>query len=616
MSDKIKRVDIIKTIVLVSILIFGSLGLFLGTTGGDPSGDTGGLSEAGLSVDGLESSRGARQTSPMVTCDNPTNKPSYFVGQQEASIDVVLRSLNEDDNNDHNGDNVLYNISLMGRLPSTADGERDNVMKFDFVTRKFVNYTKPLYDWVTKDIAPSQIGSTNYMLWRGSTSANAWKMVMNQNNNFLDQDNDGTVDPGEYWSVQNTSKLYSGLEFNILGNAEPGYYRMKVKVSYEYQDYQEVNATVLGINPAAATIPDANIETNGILGVFNYYYWYPWDSNSGTYPTNLTTTFNAGDLTYLKSRSYIESAQITPGTIDWEGIRDNGNPGADYPNNYRDYDNDGFTTWMPGDPDANLANIATNYQNFRRQFLATWPNGFVKIIDQIPYNEYQGNGTWAYQGRQSQTTWTSTLTHTEDVWVDFWINSTIVADTDLNEDNNTNDLKLVADDGDYYSGSSFEEFNLSITNADPTIAMENVKATLILPDIDEGGLEWYYPDKNYATIKRIEPSETVWLKFRISVLPTTPPGYYYGGMEITYVKEYQLSQTDPLGQPMVNRVNIIENHWVVEFEIDYTPDLGDATISIPAMSVSARAIEMPDTQIDNSVGKQLFEFSVKNTGNV
>ena len=79
----------------------------------------------------------------------------------------------------------------------------------------------------------------------------------------------------------------------------------------------------------------------------------------------------------------------------------------------------------------------------------------------------------------------------------------------------------------------------------------------------------------------------------------------------------ETSDVDPLGNPLVRTVDVVENHFYVQFEVAFTPDLGDAKVKKqhePALGV--RAIPMPDTVIDTSTGKQLFNFTIKNTGNV
>ena len=134
---KIRRIDTIKVFLLVSILIFSGLGLTLSTTGSGPNDTADGISSAGMTT-GLGGSREARQASgPMVACTNmaPATPIKAFVGEQDVSFDVTLESLFEDDNDDTNGDNVLYNISILGVNPSTEAGSENNLQKFDYQTR-------------------------------------------------------------------------------------------------------------------------------------------------------------------------------------------------------------------------------------------------------------------------------------------------------------------------------------------------------------------------------------------------------------------------------------------------------------------------------------------------
>jgi hypothetical protein len=277
-----------------------------------------------------------------------------------------------------------------------------------------------------------------------------------------------------------------------------------------------------------------------------------------------------------------------------------------------DANGDGYTSWIPTYPAGPLAAIDGQ---FNTQVLANYPA--QPIPDQPSLingnlNADQGNGSWTYHGRTAETIWESPpIVHTDDVWLDIIINSSVFPEEDLNEDNETNDLKLIASDDDYYTGSTFEEFYVKVGNQDPDIEMRDVQAQLFLPtNFNKGGMT-FYKDIDTATVQRIDPFENISMNYRLSVDAVTPPGYYYGSLQIKYTKRYQLNQLDPLGNPLTADVPVTESHWIVQITIDYTPELGDASIEI-GLSVRAK----PITQIDTSTSKQLFEFTVKNTGNV
>ena len=185
----------------------------------------------------LESSDARGQSFIEVVPATPPD--TAFIGQQDVTLNITLKSLFIDDDNDQNGDNVLYNISILGLNPSTIPGWEDNLMKLDCKTQKFFNYSKKVFNWDNDKISNDGPGSQNYMLYSAGNFG-SWKQVMNLSNSFLDEDNEGTIDPEEYWSVQDGTKEYGSLMFDILGDAEPGHYRMKLKVSYEYQESQVI----------------------------------------------------------------------------------------------------------------------------------------------------------------------------------------------------------------------------------------------------------------------------------------------------------------------------------------------------------------------------------------
>jgi hypothetical protein len=439
-----------------------------------------------------------------------------------------------------------------------------------------------------------------------------WKYVVNQENSWLDEDNDGTIDADEYWAIETGNKTFGNFEVNVLGTAEPGFYRMKFKVSYRYQVMAPLNESGVG-NDTTSTLPagkDNLFTENEALGAFGSYYWVPWNGTTNNVPANLVDTYvnDTANFEFHKRTSRTDSGSMDYDNI-WEAIPDNGNA---RPNSHPDLNGDGITSWIPTYPAGPLGNMDNDFDNGINVNFPTPPDIDQHSLDQNK-NAYAGNGTWMFTGNVSEDIdWGDPALHTEDVWVTFIIKSTVKPAADLNEDNETNDLELRAKDNDYYSGSVFEEFLLNLHNMEPGIDMIDVSAMLTLPpDPDTGGFE-FYGGFDTAKVNKIESQNDVDLTYRITIDKQTPPGYYYCGLELTYTKQYPTGQTDPLGDPLTTDVVATESHFYVQLMVDFTPDLGDAEVIIPGVSVRAK----PTTQIDTSTGQQMFRFTVYNTGNV
>ncbi len=622
MKESDRKAKLLKVFILVSVLIVSGLGMTMtlgSTLNESETGSNSMMYASATDVDsrdvGVSESRGEARQGVKVEIVPPPTTTLVFVGQQDFDFDVQLKSVFEDDDDDQNGDNVLYDVEITG---TDAGITGDNLKKYDYTKRDFVNVTTPVFTWASKRIAPNSTNKSAYFLYNTSDPAKPYKYITNYTDNYtntyLDRNNSGTIDVEEYWPILDGAKTFGNFNFDVLPDVPPGYYRMKFKVSYKYQIWQDVNTTCMG-NGAGPVLPDGSLTTNEALGPFKYYFWYPIDTSDGQaiQPSgkNLTTVWGGGTgtLGYAKKLNYIECTD----QISWEGLQDDG---VDLPDNYFDFDNDGYTTWMPGDPDANMGAISTDFDTKIRQNFPT-----PREIDQPDadgnLNANQGNGTWTYSGYMNRTDpaiWGDTILHTEDVWFDFIINSTIVPEEDLNEDNITgNDLKLAAVDDDYFTGSTFEEFFVQLTNAHPTLEMRDVEARLVLPNVSPGGF-LLYADHDTTTIKQIDSNDKVNMSFRISVDKATPPGFYYGQLVLEYTMRYPSGEVDPLGVPFTTNVRITEDHWVVQFKVDFTPDMGDASVKLASPGLAVRAA--PSTEIDTSTGRQMFNFTVKNTGNV
>jgi hypothetical protein len=214
----------LKVLMLVSILILGSLGLTMGTIGNNPVLE---LPTLDAAEETAGNARTARQ-GPHVEGVAPASIPVTFVGEQNVDWDVIVQSTLMDDYDDKDGDDVLYDVVVNG---TNAAAQAGNLQQYNFKTRQFENVNSPVFDWVVDSVAPMSANKNDYYLYtKGDPGMGDWKYIVNQSNSFLDEDNDKTIDPEEYWSIQTGPKTFSGFEVNIKGNAKPGYYRMKFKV--------------------------------------------------------------------------------------------------------------------------------------------------------------------------------------------------------------------------------------------------------------------------------------------------------------------------------------------------------------------------------------------------
>ncbi len=222
------------------------------------------------------------------------------VGQQNVPITVTLNSTKMDNFNEHDGDDVLWNVSFTV------------VPVFEYLDPETGNWT------VTEDIS-FPVDMVNPEMWiedegpwnalwinedETPTKFVPWYMMNDWNDSvydFIDADNDGdilqddTVD-NEQWEVRNVSygeKYYPGLEMNIAGDALPGEYRVTTEIFYRYNTHVNVSDDMdddpatdqLGIIPNGDG--DNMFQNEQPLGDWMYYYWVPWDTDTGTFPTDI-----------------------------------------------------------------------------------------------------------------------------------------------------------------------------------------------------------------------------------------------------------------------------------------------------------------------------------------
>ncbi len=548
----VKRTNFIKTFLVFGILIMSSLGISVINLINEPGIVAFRTFSAGASAENILEASGLNQNNrASKIAIVPSNETlSIFIGTQDVKFDIKLKSQFIDDDNDQNGDNVLYNVTVTS---TDAGVQEDNLQRYDHKLKKFTNWLTPVFVLNTRTVAPSgHDRNANCLYTKGNYGP--WKYVANHTNSYLDANNNGRIDGDpmvpttnpEYWAIKDGEKSFGDFEFNINPNATPGYYRMKFKVSFKYQQTQNVNTSGLGnyTNHASPTMASQHrsLTSNQALGLFRFYFWCPWDGNN--FPANVSSSWGTGTLDYRKFVSYQESGD----QLSWEGLRDNG---VDVPNSYYDLDNDGFGTWFPGG-DPNLAAINADYV---ARISGNYP-GPPPIIDQSGTNPSTGNGTWTYSGRVASTDWGDPVFHTEDVWFEFKIESSIESDADLNEDYEANDLKLYPTDGNYYTGNVYEKFYLEIKNIDPNLDIHNIKTKLI-PPLNNNFI--FYNNQDVAINPLIISENSVKLFYNMSINPITIGGTYFGQLELKYTKHFT---TD---------VSITENFWTVQFNVDNTP---------------------------------------------
>ena len=343
------NMKIMYVLVLVSVLLLSGLGMAF--TGAAPDNGTENpiLGSADATLPSSEPRQGQH-----VQAVAPANIPVAFVGEQDFGLNVILRSIAPDDNDDSNGDGVVYTSEIKG---VTIGG--NNIQKYNFKTRQFQDQTTPVFTWDTNSVVPTDNNKNNiYLYAQGSPAMGAWKYVMNQSNSYLDEDNDGNIDLDEYWAIQDGQKTFSGLVMNVLGTAKPGYYRMKVEVTYWVQDDAPLNTSGVG-SGATSTLASTSLWTNEALGAFDYYYWLPWNLSTNSVPSDLEDTYtnDSANFDFHKVTTYQAPANPVYSNI-WEAIPDNG---VARPNWHPDINNDARVkdqydfTWLGGRYQANDA---------------------------------------------------------------------------------------------------------------------------------------------------------------------------------------------------------------------------------------------------------------------
>ena len=148
--------------------------------------------------------------------------PDFVVGGKNYQLDIWL-DINAnnfvDDDNETNGDNVAYNVSVQLNGVTDIDGN---------------TVTNPL----SYDVGTFQPSDLDDQRLTESTKTVADFYNSAGTDEYLDSDNDGGLETGEVDQVTGGAKLFDTFQFDVNNNAEPGEYILTVDITYDYQTYQ------------------------------------------------------------------------------------------------------------------------------------------------------------------------------------------------------------------------------------------------------------------------------------------------------------------------------------------------------------------------------------------
>ncbi len=576
-----------------------------------------------------------------------------YIGELQVTYTVDLFNDKEDDNDERNGDDILYNVSV-----EFPNDEGDIWYELDDGSLALINdagVPNPIADiaedYMVKDDDPDHAYTEDNAL---SPSA---KWGLNLYNTWVDENNDGTLQAGEAEeffdnSPGNTAKTFGDFELNITPTAEPGWYVIPVDVSYEYQDSQPVAEN--GLTNGVGTDMVAHGDTDNYLGGFQYYFWRPYNvSASGQqYPTfaetpsggPYTTTnmenisfkkifpFDSG--THLLDVSQIDGenmARNNTGDLaaDWWAIRDDHDNGdGTFWDNLNTSWDDGNTTELEDWIDDTGGNIFGGWDDVEALWDA-WreASGTPIEIDRsavYPPAALNGNGTWNHSGyipdvewHQANETLSNISRFSEREYLYVKIISTGSAPGGAAQPTYT----IVPQD--QFAGDTFEPWQITFTNNDPNVPegdMENPIFTLTLPDpadssvADDGydmpneGDFAFYQGFDAVSIPAGIAADggTETLTWQIDTAADVAPGTYLGYLSIEYDKTYTVDQAHHAQVDVT--VHMVEDMIPIEFEVDYTPGFdGDLPI--------VRAYTASQEEIDTSVGRHEFSVRIANEGN-
>jgi hypothetical protein len=451
-----------------------------------------------------------------------------YIGEPNVRLDIPIRSLKPENANDNDGDDILYNVtvSVVDTATTCWDSESCSwVDASDYIL------------WDTDTVSPTfkedSSNGGNALLIDGVGSKYIPWFYNNYNYyGYLDADNDQRADNDEFYRIWDDYKMYDGYQFDVAGDAPPGVYNISVEVTYIYQTYQNVSTQRLSGGGGGWYDPDnGGPWGTGDLGVFDYYFWEPYEVNGGTLDFNVPNNFR-----FRKRGDYIEN-NVAPSGAHWEAIPDLGYDN-DNPNNYNqqggnwdyhsNFDNDGDTSW----DDGGLFTLNTVVSNWNlwdyNEYAVPGQSYIYRTVDQYPYNLDDGNGTWRYSGYEGDTVWTEVKTEIE--YVEIHVEHGVY----FNEPNGDG-CELVPDPTNPYylkAGDQFKKMYLRVNNRDAFHPMTDVYVNITLDDQTHFSLKHDWAWKNWVNAGSFDI-----FYYRMDALNGTPVDRYSGTITLTYTRE-------------------------------------------------------------------------------
>ncbi len=451
-----------------------------------------------------------------------------YIGEPNVYLDVPLTSLKTENWNDRDGDDILYNVTLKVVDTATTCWDTESCQWID--ADDYITWD---IDTISPDYKDDNGNTGNALLIDGAGSKYIpWFYDDYNAPGFLDHDNDQRADSSEFERIWDDYKMYEGLRFDVSGDAPAGVYNVTLEITYRYQTFQNVSTQRLSGGGGGWYDPDnAGPQGTGDLGIFNYYFWEPYDINGGS------VNFNIPDNIHFRKRANYAENNVEPTGAHWEAIPDLGYD-SDNPNNYNsqggawdyhsNYDNDGQTSWDDGSA-MTLNTVVGNWNSWGYNEYAVAQQSYIyRTVDQYPYNLNDGNGTWQYSGYEGETIWTEVKTEIE--FVQFRVEHGIYFSQPTGDG-----CELVPDPANPYylkAGDQFKKMYLRINNRDNQHPMTDVFVNITLNDQKHFTLK-----HDYAWKDTVAQGSSEYFYYRIDALNGTPVDRYSGTVTLTYTRE-------------------------------------------------------------------------------
>jgi hypothetical protein len=506
-----------------------------------------------------------------------------LIGEPDIYLDIPVESLKSEDADDNNGDDILYNVTV--NVDETA------TTYYDTDTHSWEDASSYI-TWDTSSISPTfkenWANEGNALLIDGVGSKYIpWFYNDYNAPGFLDDDNDQRADNDEFYQVRDDYKMYDGFVFDVSGDAPAGVYNITVEIEYRYQTFQNVSTQRLSGGFNNYYDPDTSGPWGtGDLGLFEYYFWEPYEMTGGTVDFNVPA-----NIGFRKRFNYYEN-NVAPAGASWEAIPDMGY-NNDNPNWYNtqgggwdthsNYDRDGTISWTDGGA-ATLGTVTNNWNTAGyNDYSPSFQSYLNRICDQYPYDVYDGNGTWEYSGYEGDTVWSSVKTEVEYIEIvveNGWYMSQPWGDR----------CQLVPDPSSPYylkAGDEFKKMYVTINNRDTGNQMTDVYVNISFDDAQYFSLkhDWAWKDV-------INAGGSSNFYYRMYALNDTPVNRYNGEVTITFTREgIRVTEVLPL-----------------EYILYYTPNLQNY------YDFSSPYIQVSET-INKGHPESTVDFSIINSGN-